>query len=191
MLSNTNEAFVSKKHFSGSKIILIAQPQERILDLIRQTTGDLCNRHGLKGRPRPDDVLHVSIAGFDPSSITEDELCHLLSRLEFDEFDIYFDRAASFQGSDGKPLVLHSDNGNQALVELEGSVSKLLEPRFGKPHRQAYNPHMTLLYDKGKIVPHKIEVPVQWRVRELLLVESLQGQTKYRLICKFPCRRLH
>jgi 2'-5' RNA ligase len=184
--------FEGKNLFSGSKLILLAQPSEDMLDLIRQTARDLSRRHGLTGRHRPDDVLHVSIAGFGPYKMIPfaqvNALRHILSRLEFSGFDIYFDRAASFQGSYENPLVLYSDDGNQALIELERSVGKLLEPYFGKPAHGTYRPHMTLLYDRRKIVAEWIEAPIRWRVRELVLVESLQGQTEYHSICTFPCR---
>lgn len=111
---------------------------------------------------------------------------HILSGVEF---DIYFDRAASFNGSHGKPVVLYSDNGNQALIELEISARKLLQPYFGRPAGRAYHPHMALLYDDKKIVAEEIKPPIRWRVSELVLVESLQGQTEYRPICTFPCRQ--
>lgn len=192
MSGNVSGDFDGKSPFSGSTVILLAQPTEDVLELIRQTTRDLSRRHGLTGRPRPDDVLHVSIAGFGPYTMIPfahvNALRHILSRLEFGEFDIYFDRAASFHGSHGNPLVLYSDDGNQALVELQKSVGKLLEPYFGKPARGTYRPHMTLLYDRRKIVGEWIEAPVRWRVRELVLVESFQGRTEHRLICTLPCR---
>jgi RNA 2',3'-cyclic 3'-phosphodiesterase len=184
--------FERKNPFSGSKLVLLAQPGEEALDQVRETTRSLSRRHGLTGSPRPDDVLHVSIAGFGPYTMIPfaqvNALRHILSRLEFAAFDVYFDRAASFNGSYGNPLVLYSDDGNEELIELERSVGNLLEPYFGKPARARYRPHMTLLYDRRRIAAEWIEAPVRWRVNELVLVESLQGQTEYRTICTLPCR---
>jgi 2'-5' RNA ligase len=184
--------FERKNPFSGSKLVLLARPDEEAMDLVRETVRSLSRRHGLTGRPRPDDVLHVSIAGFGPYTMIPfaqvNALRLILSRLEFDTFDIYFDRAASFHGSNTYPLVLYSDTGNEALMELQRSVGDLLEPYFGRPARRASHPHMTLLYDRRKVAAEWIETPVRWRVSELTLVESLQGQTEYRTICTFQSR---
>lgn len=192
MAGDLSGNFELKNPFSGSKLILLAQPSEEALDLIRQNTHSLIRRHGLTGRSMPDDVLHVSIVGFGPYTMIPfaqvNALRHILSGLKFDAFDIYFDRVASFNGSFGYPLVLYSDNGNEALIELERSVGQLLEPYFGKQVRGAYHPHMTLLYVRRKIAAEWIETPVRWRVSELALVEGLQGQTEYRTICTFPSR---
>jgi 2'-5' RNA ligase len=192
MSDDVSGNFERKNPFSGSKIVLLVQPADDALDLIRKTTRSLSRRHGLTGRPRPDEVLHISITGFGPYTMIPfaqvNALRHILSAVEFSAFDIYFDRAASFQGSYSYPLVLYSDDGNQPLIELERSVGKLLEPYFGKPARRTYKPHMTLLYDRRKIVAEWIDAPVRWRVTELALVESLQGQTEHRTICTFPCR---
>jgi RNA 2',3'-cyclic 3'-phosphodiesterase len=184
--------FERKSPFAGSTLVLLAQPDEEALDVVRETTRNLFRRHGLTGRPRPDDALHVSIAGFGPYTMIPfaqvNALRLILSRLQFDAFDIYFDRAASFNGSHGNPLVLYSDDGNEELIELQRSVGELLEPYFGKPPHRAYNPHMTLLHDRRRIAAEWIEAPVRWRVSELVLVENLQGQTEYRAICTFSSR---
>lgn len=192
MAGDLSGNFERKSAFSGSKLILLAQPDEEALDLVRETARALARRHGLTGRPRPDDVLHVSIAGFGPYAMIPfaqvNALRLILSRLQFDAFDIYFDRAASFNGSYGNPLVLYSDDGNEELIELQQSAAELLEPYFGKPSRRAYKSHMTLLYDRRRIAAEWIEAPVRWRVSELMLVESLPGRTEYRAICTFPSR---
>jgi 2'-5' RNA ligase len=194
MSGNASGNFETRNPFSGSTLVLMAQPGEDVLDLIRKTSRNLSRRHGLTGRHQPDDVLHVTIASFGPYTMIPfaqvNALRHILSGLEFSEFDIYFDRVASFQWAQENPVALYSDGGNEALIELEKSVGKLLEPYFGKRARTAYQPHMTLLYDRRRIAAEWIEAPVRWRVKELVLVESLQGQTESRSICTFPSREL-
>jgi 2'-5' RNA ligase len=191
MSGGQNVDFERQKLSSGSKLILLAQPGEDALDLIRRTARALRRRHGFTGRPLDDDRLHVSIAGFGPYAmipfVQVNAMRHILSRLEFGEFDIYFDRAASFNGAFGYPLALYGDNANQPLIDLEKSVRKLLEPHFGKPGRSSYHPHMTLLYDRRKIAAEWIESPIRWRARELALVESRPGRAGYHSICTFSC----
>src|SRR5439155_1207844 len=55
-----------------------------------------------------------------------------------------------------------------------------------RPARR-FTPHMTLLYDRQRIEEAPIE-PINWMVSEMVLVESLVGQTIHRHLARVPLR---
>jgi 2'-5' RNA ligase len=53
------------------------------------------------------------------------------------------------------------------------------------PVKRQYTPHITLLYDACGIAEHAI-APVRWTVRELALVHSLRGRSRYVVLGRWP-----
>jgi RNA 2',3'-cyclic 3'-phosphodiesterase len=146
--------------------------------------------HGMRGRLRPVSHLHVSLLflghTFDvPETVvgTVGHVCKAVTAVT-GPFEIKFDRVLSFRGQPGNhPLVLVNNNHeSDALRSLHG----LLHAKFSKyvsptSPTSKFVPHLTLLYDKQEITPKPIE-PVSWMVKEIILVRSEVGATKYRLL---------
>ena len=104
-------------------------------------------------------------------------------------FDVLFDRAESLgdAGQPGKrPLVLAGGKGLAALRAFQrilgGSMS---DAGIGRYARSAFTPHVTLLRDESFVPTHPVR-PVRWRVRELVLIDSWQGLTRYDVLGRWP-----
>jgi len=149
----------------------------KLADTLRQ-------KHGLRGRVRPVSHLHVSLfflGGVNdiPASAMEviGQVCKTVVA-DTHIFEISFNRVMSFHERVGNhPLVfVGDDDGNQSVRKLQG----LLDAKFlrGSHTTRKFIPHLTLLYDRLKLAPKPVE-PVFWTVREIVLVRSEIGATKY------------
>ena len=96
-------------------------------------------------------------------------------------FEIAFDRVMSFRGEpENHPLVLVDDgHKSDELKRLHGflcvELAKNISARVSIPK---FSPHLTLLYCKQQLAPMCVE-PVCWTVKEIVLVLSEVGATKY------------
>lgn len=96
-------------------------------------------------------------------------------------FEIEFNRVLSFRGRPGNhPLVLVDENrGNDGVRNLQDLLGAEFIKYFPSPTSPPkFVPHLTLLYDKQELAPKSIE-PVSWMVKEIVLVRSEVGLTKY------------
>ena len=146
--------------------------------------------HGLYGRMRPFSHLHVSLPLPQLPANSSKIVIEIISRVckavgaVTSPFVIEFDRVMSFQGRSGTyPLVLvGDDHGNDGVRNLR----RLLWAEFAKyislnSPAPRFAPHLTLLYDKQHLDPGGTK-PVSWTVREIVLVASEVGATKYHLL---------
>jgi 2'-5' RNA ligase len=92
------------------------------------------------------------------------------------QFDVSFDRSASFRGQQGnRPFVLLGNEGSSQLTELRLSLdAAMLRNGLRQPRNAGYTPHITLLYDAQGIEELPIE-PISWTVSEFVLVHSMHG----------------
>jgi 2'-5' RNA ligase len=94
-------------------------------------------------------------------------------------FRVCFDRAESFKNG---ALVLRGDDGTIGLEILRQRLSDALD---GQPRTaRAFTPHVTLLRDSHRVPEQRIE-PIEWTVREIVLVHSLLGRTTHRHIARW------
>jgi RNA 2',3'-cyclic 3'-phosphodiesterase len=144
----------------------------------------LRQKHGLRGRVRPVSHLHVSLfflGGVNdvPACAVEaiSQVCKTVVAATH-PFEISFIRLMSFHGRAGNhPLVfVGDDDGNQSVRKLQG----LLGAKFlrGSSATHKFIPHLTLLYDRLELAPEPVG-PVFWTVKEIVLVRSEVGATKY------------
>lgn len=153
---------------------------EKIIDLgstLRQT-------HRLQGRLRPTTHLHVSLlplGGASDVSATVVEaigqVCKKVTKVTR-PFEIEFNRVMRFRTANA--LVLADvDRKNTEVINLRESLCAEFAKYF--PSRRPlprFIPHLTLLYDKQELAPKPIE-PVSWMVKEVGLVRTEVGMTKY------------
>lgn len=144
-------------------------------------------KHGLYGRVRPLNHLHVSLCPLGGCSDVSEKIIHFVGKIcatvvaTISPFEVRFDRVISFRGGHANcPLVLiNRSDGNAKLMRLY----QALDAEFSRYwHRNSgsskFNPHITLLYDKQSIPEEPVE-PVSWTVDEIVLVFSEVGATKY------------
>jgi 2'-5' RNA ligase len=101
-----------------------------------------------------------------------------------DSFNVTFDRASSFAGKPGKlPFLLRGKAGVAVLKIFQGGVITALQ-RAGLAHRVGvFTPHVTLLYAARSVAVQPV-APVNWIVREFVLVHSELGKTRYMRIIR-------
>lgn len=145
-------------------------------------------QHGLNGQPLASSRFHVSLNGLGEHAGLPTDLValaiHAASHLPpLPPFAVKFDRVLSFASKKPKrPFVLRGSNGLGALMAFQEHLNTALNT-VGLGHRasQSFTPHVTLLYDREDVIAHAVE-SVSWTVREFVLVHSLIGQTKYKLL---------
>ena len=156
---------------------LTAQHISELAMKIRET-------HGLRGRTRPLNHLHVTlhfpIRCSEVAVCLVGQICKEVAAL-VPPFEIKFDRMLSFRGGiDNRPLVMvnHGD-GNAALTRLHQALGAEMIGYWRRSDGNLrFNPHITLLYDRQGIPEEPID-PVSWMVDEIVLVRSEVGATKY------------
>jgi 2'-5' RNA ligase len=103
--------------------------------------------------------------------------------------ELTFDKARSFFGRSARPFVLGMREENPTLTTLHQSLGEaLLKVGVSKLAREAYTPHVTLLYDKKPIASQPI-IPVRWTAHELVLVRSLIGKSRYERLASWPFQK--
>jgi 2'-5' RNA ligase len=144
--------------------------------------------HGLRGKPQREDRLHVTLFHLgDFHGVPEGlagEARGAAAKVVMPPFDIRFDGASSFTGRPGNhPFVLRGgDAGIAGVASLHAALGDRLGATLpGKSLKPGFVPHVTLLYDDRVVAPRAIE-PVEWTVREFVLVHSLVGRTEHRIL---------
>lgn len=133
--------------------------------------------HGLTGKPFRPEHFHVALCTIDEGTglsldVVEDAKERAAS-VVMPSFSAGFDRAESFKNG---ALVLRGDHSVIGLEILQQRLSDALDGS-ARPARR-FTPHVTLLRDGYRVPEQRIE-PIEWTVRELVLVHSLIG-------CKTP-----
>ena len=139
---------------------------------------------GLSAKPFVAKRLHVSLhhlgdyAGV-PSEVVA-KAREAAGSLGEDVFDVRFDRAGSFMGGRRKlPLVLRGGNSIIPLIAFQHALGEEMKRAgLGRWVSSRYTPHVTLLYDNLYVEARDVE-PIEWTVREFVLIHSVPGRTKH------------
>ncbi|MGL4967231.1 MAG: 2'-5' RNA ligase family protein [Inquilinus sp.] len=158
---------------------------ERIVDIRYQ--------YGLRGRPRPPRVLHISLYPAGPyaelSAETLEGLKQAAETIQARPFKVTFDRMMRFErGDEAAAIVLLCSDGKDELTELHSAFDPALEKvglRRNGP-RLRFEPHLTLLYDRKVIPETPLDEPITITVRDFALIHSLYGHTQYDVLGRWP-----
>jgi 2'-5' RNA ligase len=168
-------------------LFLAVFPDSRTAQSIINLGNAFRQNYELRGKLRPQTHLHVSLYHIGNTNHVSDKLVEVVSRVckpvasICRPFEISFDRVFSFRGTSvNHPLVLaHEDSGNDGVKNLQKSIHAEFAKYTGSGGRiSKIKPHVTLLYDKQEIDAKHIE-PVHWTVKEIVLIRSEVGATKY------------
>lgn len=147
--------------------------------------------HRMKGKPRSEALLHVTLHYFDdyaelPARVEHAAEMAAAKCATLPPFAVTFDRVKSFSGRPGnRPCVLvdGGSGANPELRELKRRLFSVLGP--GKGERGEFVPHVTLLYDAAPLAEEAVE-PVTWTVREVVLVRGHPGKGIYERYRTWP-----
>lgn len=144
-----------------------AQPIEQCAEHVRKT-------YDITGPSRP---FHVTLCEIAPRMSLPrmiETISEVAATMKAPSFSVAFDRVMKF----GDAVVLTGDDGVAGLLAFRQALCfGLQKAGLGKWSAKGYTPHLTLLYDAQKLDARI--APVQWTVREFLLLRSLVGQTKH------------
>ncbi len=93
-------------------------------------------------------------------------------------FKVAFDRAGSFRNG---AFVLRGDDGMMGLEVLHQRLSDAFDgrPAAARP----FSPHITLLRDREHVDEHSVR-PIEWTVREVVLVHSRPAKGAHRHLAR-------
>lgn len=174
------------------RLFFALMPPLAVAEQVTALAAEWRARLGLRGRPRPTGHLHVTLQHLgDFSGLPQqrvDDACATAAGVSALRFDARFDRVGSFAGRPGKhPFVLLGEDAAAGLAALHAELGARLASAGLARRERAFVPHVTLLYDTQAVAPQTIE-PVAWPVREFLLIHSLLGQTRYRVLGRWSLR---
>ena len=180
-LRRRHEAWVGKP---TDRLFLAVLPDAKTATRIAETARHLQISHGLAGKPLRSEHFHVTLCvvdqGIGCSLDRVESVKERVARVVMPSFRVGFDRAESFKNG---ALVLRGDDSVIGLEILQQRLSDALDGRPGKA--RPFTPHVTLLRDGYRVPEQRIE-PIEWTVRELVLVHSLIGRTTHRHIARWP-----
>jgi 2'-5' RNA ligase len=166
-------------------------PDNAAAHRIAQLARSLKSKYRLQGKLLLPKRLHVSLYHLgDYFGLPEDAVVRAeeaASTITLRPFEVGCDRVISFAGRnadperDNYPIVLCATEGVAELTALRQCLAAaMVSTGIKSPGNTRFTPHVALLYDR----PHEISVPIdsiRWTVRELVLVHSLLGKTRYEL----------
>ena len=179
-LRRRQEALVGKP---TDRLFLAVLPDAETSARIAETARHLRISHGLAGKPLRPEHFHVSLCGVDAgdglSLVGIESVKERVARVVMPSFRVGFDRAESFKNG---ALVLRGDDG---VIGLEILQQRLSDAFDGRPRKaRPFTPHVTLLHDGYRVPEQRIE-PIEWTVREVVLVHSLIGRTTHRHVARW------
>ena len=173
-----NQALVPRE-----TLFFMIQPDEAATARIAALVETLQRALDLPGYQVAPDRFHISLHNLGRHTATPPDLIARGKRVADDlraaAFDVALDRVLSFQGRDTDPLVL-TDGGEETPLKAFRNLlgDAIRECGLGNPVRAGFRPHVTLMYPRARIVETHID-PIQWTVRELVLVKNLVGQGRH------------
>jgi 2'-5' RNA ligase len=172
------------------RLFFAVLPDPALYRQIELLAEDLRSAHGLTANPVKSTRLHVSMHDLGDHAGMPDRLVELAGRAAASvavvPFTLRFDRAMSFASrsrlSGGSPLVLCGDEGVVGLLGLHRALAESLARAGVRMKLGSATPHLTLLYD-AKMVAQQTIAPVEWRVRDFVLLHTHIGKKQsYRVL---------
>lgn len=179
-LRRRQEALVGKP---AERLFLAVLPDGETAARFAQTARHLRISHGLAGKPLRPEHFRVGLCGIeDGLGLSRDRIEAVkerVGRVVMPAFQVGFDRAVSFTNG---ALVLRGADGVIGLEILQQRLSDALD---GQPRpARRFTPHVTLLRDGYRVPEQRIE-PIEWTVRELVLVHGPIGRNTFRRVARW------
>lgn len=148
---------------------------------------------GFKGKALRAERLHITLhhLGDFVHLPPEDVVARVRAaagNLALPPFDVTFNQVVSFHGRrDRRPFVLMGDAGVAGLMAFQAALGGALQHAAVPLLHGHFQPHITLLYDRGGFAPKAVE-PITWTVREFVLIHSWLGKTRYDELGRWPLK---
>jgi 2'-5' RNA ligase len=176
---------------SRDSVFFAILPDEGAQEHIARLTAALRDEHAMSGKPTAKDRLHLSLhwlgdfAEVPPGVLAAAD--EAAAAVDMPPFEVAFDRVVSFGKGPNRPLVLVGDDGLAGSALFHQQLGAALASKGVRLPKQAFNPHVTLLYDK-QMVGEKRAEPIRWRVSEFVLIHSLHGKGRHIRLGRWPLK---
>lgn len=177
----------------GHKLFFALRPDEATAERMARTVTAAHDARGLPPRLRPSRIFHITLhyfgyfEGGEPDERFVEAASRAAAELVRPAFDLGFDTFASWGDENARhhPFVLTGGQCLEAVRELRDAlVTRLVAHGFATPER-AYEPHLTLRYDRHPAPAWVIDLP-GWVASDFVLVKSVQGQTRHDVLRRWP-----
>lgn len=170
---------------STDRLFFALFPDAATAARLAESGAALRRQHGLRGPVQAPDRLHVTLNHVGEFSPLPPDLVGAAKaagdRLRSPPVPVRFPVAGSFGGrSSNLPFVLRGGE-HDALRQLQSALTDALLATRTIRAREAFEPHMTLLYDRQLVADVAVE-PIAWTAADVVLVHSLVGQASYRVL---------
>ncbi len=144
--------------------------------------------NGISGSRITPDRLHITLEwiGDDIGGDVVERACLAANTIHFPAVEAVFNAAKTFPAPSG-PFVLLGNEGLDEIRRLRGELARALAERSFKPPR-AYEPHMTLCYDRVHRLARTSIEPIGFRTAEFALVKSYVRLSRHEVVRSWPLR---
>jgi 2'-5' RNA ligase len=137
----------------------------------------------LKGRPIARERLHATLAPFRENPFSLGEMVTraraAAARVRARPFSVRFEWTQSFRNSKGRyPFVLSGGDGLAPLRAFQQHLAEQLY-RSGIDVEFSAVPHVTLVWADSCVDEEAPIAPLEWTVRDFVLIASPQGQSRH------------
>ena len=175
------------------RIFFALTPDAGAIATIAALTAELKAQHGMRGRPIADLKLHATLCnlgdfpGMPQAQLARAARAAASAAAATAPFVASFDTAQTFiNRARNRPFVLTGGDGAIGVSALYRTLASAMLKAGLPPVSSSYTPHITLLYDDVTAPPQAI-APVEWTVRELVLLHSRIGQSlPYTILGHWP-----
>lgn len=175
------------------RIFFAIAPDAGAIAAIGALTFELKAQHGMRGRPIAENKLHATLCnlgdfpGMPHARVERASQAAAAVAAVTPSFVASFDTAQTFVNrARNRPFVLVGEDGVIGVSALYRTLASALLKAGLPPVSSSYTPHITLLYDDVTATPQRV-APVEWMVRELVLLHSQIGQNQpYKILGRWP-----
>ena len=174
-----------------SNLFLAVMPDQAAAMQASEIGRRLLHARGVAACLRPLDTLHVTLnpvgSYLKLSEADVFAVSEVMSSIRAAPFEVSLDRASSFSHGERKLMVLSNAIRSEELMDLHVQLAKEM---WGAGMTFTYNPrfmpHMTLSYGEAEIAETVLAEPVRWMAREVVLIHSLVGESRYEYLGRWP-----
>jgi 2'-5' RNA ligase len=175
------------------RIFFAIMPDAGAIAAIGALTSALKAQHGMRGRPIAEAKLHATLCNLgDYPGIPHAKVGLAMQAAASvaavtAPFLASFDAAQTFVNrARNRPFVLVGGDGVTGVSALYKALAMAMLKAGLAGNPPSYTAHITLLYDDVTAAPQPV-APVEWTVRELVLLHSQIGQNlPYRVLGRWP-----
>jgi 2'-5' RNA ligase len=177
------------------RIFFAITPDAGAIAAIAALTAGLKAQHGMRGRAIADAKLHATLCnlgdfpGMPQAKVASAKRAAESVAAATAPFLACFDLAQTFVNrARNRPFVLTGGDGVIGVAALYTALASAMLKAGLPPSPLSYTPHITLLYDDVTAPPQPV-APVEWTVRELVLLHSHIGLGQpYTVLGRWPLR---